>query len=56
MAITPQELNELTDTHFAVHHVCCFGTSDIMREMVLINRATDAQLLKVCTAHYQAIL
>jgi len=54
--LTKAEFEELKGLHDVIAHIECFGTRDLLREQELFQKATDAQLLKICRAHYQTEL
>lgn len=51
--LSMREYEELKGLHDVISHVECFNSRDLLRENQLMQKATDDQLLEICTAHYQ---
>ena len=52
MALTNDEIQALKTAHFAISHMDCFGTNDVMTESRLGNKASRYELEKVCPKCY----
>jgi len=53
MALTARELEMLKGLHDSISHAECFSSRDLRLEGYLLNKATDAQVLKVCACCYK---
>jgi hypothetical protein len=53
MALTAREMTELQGLHDAISHAECFSVNDLRLEGYLLNKASEAQVSKVCSCCYK---
>ncbi len=51
--LTKEEMQEFKEIHRYVYHGAdCFGSRDLIKDMILCKKATDKQAARVCAEHF----